>query len=51
MHAHNVFKVVQFVLGITVLTETNIVEKQIFAFNLPRHCGGSSISTLNFSAV
>ena len=51
IHAHIVFKVVQLVLGITVLTDANIGENQIFAFNLPRHCGGSSMSTLNFSAV
>ena len=51
IHAHIVFKVVQLVLGITVLLETNIGENQIFAFKFPRHCGGSSISTLNFSAV
>ena len=51
IHVHIVFKVVQLVLGITVLSETNIGENQIFTFNLPRHCEGSSISTLNFSAV
>ena len=51
IHAHTVFKEVELVLGIKVLTEKNIGENQIFAFNLPRHCGGSSISTLNFSAV
>ena len=52
MHAHNVLKVFQFVFGITDLTETNIGEKQVFfAFNRPRHCGGLSISKLNFSAV
>ena len=34
IHAHIVFKVVQLVLGITVLTEANIGENQIFVYNL-----------------
>ena len=51
IHAHIVFKVVQFVLGRTVLTETNIGENLIFAFNFPRLCWGLSISTLNYSTI
>ena len=39
-HAHNVFKVFQLVFDIMLLTQAKIDENQIFAFNLPQHCGG-----------
>ena len=51
IHANNVFKVVQPVLDSILLTQVNIDENNFFAFKFPQHCRGSSISTLNFSAV
>ena len=51
IHANNVLKVIQLILDSILLTQANINKNIIFAFKFLQHCRGSSISTLNFSAI